>query len=578
MRVAKRGPVFLLRNVRFRLNPITQGVVITKLARTRSANKEDTEPTSSLCQRTGVSGKQTITSESCIIARLLRSSMDACSIPRTLPRPGSILKDNNISSYRSEKMADETSDSSLVPEDDHAGWNPLSSVIERILRGYDVEKKEAKDRQRTKQQKKKKKLSSDSTKDPKVITLFFDSVKKMTVAVLASPCPLRGDALLSTYFQSRVRKGTAYSVSPLYFELEGFVRENLFDIRSNLRDMRLDSVSVALGSLEESDEAQREELLSEERASNIRTFHSAEDSSAVFDVGRLEEILEIVRLNCLNEDLDVLSIYFLRLTSKAFGRIAARIARHRLQSATQLTLTPFVDGVSLTGYSKFVRRDGASLETIHTVRHSESGRAVEYERSQDIDLFAVPPVPQDVSGPGSSSVMGRYAPANLVDNCFSWKCEEVNLANLHRWWGDVSLPDYVGQKIVLTWKLQPGSADAIGLHAETGEDLLINLAALRLPVQTGPPRGVREWPLPQASITLNVVESAPTQLDDVAVSYTGRIRVEGARVDFPCLVRAAAKLVTPRLRDGYARIQDHRPLLPREEDYLAQVERAAAFV
>lgn len=289
------------------------------------------------------------------------------------------------------------------------------------------------------------------------ITLHYDAVKKVTIAVLA-PCQNRVDSeAVNAYFQSRVADGTAYIVSPLYYELEGFIRENLSWIRKALPDLTHQtesSVSVAMGSLEESDDVQRRKMLDEKEASNRNTHHRLRVASAgavgtsspdlrgdggglVVDADWFEEVLEIARLHRLNDDLDVLSVYFMRQTSKSFGRVAARIAFHRLQSQTSLALTPLVDGVYISGYSKFVRRDGLPLHHIHTTRYLDSGRAVEYQRCLDIDLNGAS---------GSSAVRsstneclvglaGKFAPSEASDPYFDWKCEEVSLANLHRWWG-----------------------------------------------------------------------------------------------------------------------------------------------
>ena len=141
--------------------------------------------------------------------------------------------------------------------------------------------------------------------------------------------------------------------------------------------------------------------------------------------------------------------------------------------------------------------------------------------------------------------------------------------------------------LVLTWKLREGSADAMTLiqHGTSSNephcDFSLCLTSLRLPVTMAPPRGVRAWPLfrqfsTRASISLDVKENSTTQLDDVAVAYAGRVKVVDVEVDFPCLVRAAALAVAPRLRDDYKKLQDQRPLLPSEEDYLRKIDEAAS--
>jgi len=465
-----------------------------------------------------------------------------------------------------------------TPQREDNGWNPFESIFHRFVQvsehptrtnrnGATKNKTETVSASKNKNQHRYK----HKNKPPVVVTLFFDGIKKMTVAVLSS-CSA-DEALISTYFQSRVHRGTAYPVSQYYYELEGFIRENLTEIRKSLRHLIPESIVLALGSLEDSDRVQKQQIL-EDQASQVAVRSPREPSL-------LEEVFEIVRLNRLNDDLDVLSIYCLGLTCKACYRIAARVARHRL-ARIRLTLTPLVDGVSLTGYSKFVRRDGASLGNIGTIRQSECGRAVEYEQLDDIALEPAPTAGTFVS----STSTGSY-------NTFSWKCEEVTLANLHRWYGDLSLPEYIGQKLILKWKMEAGSADASALDGiytrkkgggdsdsendDDGGDQTLNLVTLHLPAETGPPTGSRQWVLSQARVKLNVEESARTQLDDVAVSYAGRVRVEDVHLTFPCLVRAAARQLVPTISQRYIDIQEHRPLLPQEEAYLHLMERASTL-
>jgi len=81
----------------------------------------------------------------------------------------------------------------------------------------------------------------------------------------------------------------------------------------------------------------------------------------------------------------------------------------------------------------------------------------------------------------------------------------------------------------------------------------------------------------RTSLTMRVEASSSTQLDDVAVSYAGKIEIVGIQVDFPCLVRAAARAMALRIRDEHLRIQNKRPLLPSEEDYLMRIEEAASI-
>lgn len=373
------------------------------------------------------------------------------------------------------------------------------------------------------------------------VTLFFDTVKHMTIAVLAND----GDGSLSHYFQGRIEAGTAYSVSPLYIELDGFVRENMREIQCSLPHLPSSSIVLAVGSLVESDAAQRNVLLDE---------RAARQPTSPCDGPLLEQVLEICRLVRLQDDLDVLSIYFMRQVSKSFAAVAKLMAQRRLADLS-LSVTPFVDGCAAHGYSRFVRRDGRAVEEL--VQHYESGRVVDYEQCHEIRFKA--------------SALGVYEPRCAMEADFSWHCEEVTLANLHRWWGDIALPDYQGQKLVLYWCL--GSADALSLDKNE-----ISLGVLRLPVEMGAPKGRREWHISSLiSLVLQVIESGePTRVDDVAMAYAGRARVCQAKLDYLALVRAMARGAAPQVREYYRSVLEVRPLLPGEEDYLQQLEALAA--
>jgi hypothetical protein len=367
------------------------------------------------------------------------------------------------------------------------------------------------------------------------VTLFFDGDKKITVAVLSE----RLDNL-SIYFQCRVEQGTAYQRSPLYYEMNGYIRENWTKIQLQ-KGFGAHSVSIAVGSLKASDDAQRNELSTERRNRMRKTV----------DAELLEKALDIARLHRLKDDLDVISISFMNQVSKAFSRVASKLARQRLRDTT-LILRPFVDGISLNGYSNFVRGDATGL-----VCCSESGRAVEYCQRQDIIL--------------SSSSGGEefFKPVPGTISELSWECEELALANLHRWWGDIAIRDYVGQKLILYWKLDPSHPDYVDNKCSS----IVSLAALCLEAE--PLKGVRTWPMAQSSICLDVLESRVTAIDDVTMSFAGRLRVSQVRLSFAGLVGATARGKLDSLRKTHERIEESRPLLEHEIDYLLKVERAA---
>jgi hypothetical protein len=388
-----------------------------------------------------------------------------------------------------------------------------------------------------------------------MVTLFFDTVKKLTVAVL-SP---RTDPLLMMYLASRVSDGSAWQVSPLYFELEGYVRENRSQMQgkfSHDSESSAKLVSIAIGSLEESDRAQRREMQQDWDAK--RASHDRADDAT------LEEVLELSRQHRLQEDLDVLSIYAMRQASKVFARVAVRMSRRRLET-TKLSITPFVDGVSMAGYSKVVRRDGSiPLESMSLVRHQESGREIEYEKTRDILLIR-----KDVDESLSEHV---FQPAPGAFSGVSWRCEEVALANLHRWWGDITLPEYEGQKLLLSWIIEPGSVDEV---SQFRSSCCVPVATLKLPVEARLSRGEHRWSLPHVQFRLRVQESTRRQLDDVTMSYSGQVEVVGVRLDFLGLVKASARALLPELRGKYKAIEETRPLMMHEVQYVQQMESLA---
>ena len=422
------------------------------------------------------------------------------------------------------------------------------------------------------------------------VTLFYDGVKRLTVAVLARATASSG---LQRYLDGRADQGSAYQVSPLYYELEGYVRENLFEIRKQLSSQNDDatgccdesSVSVAIGSLEESDQAQRQELQEKaEEASRTRS----QGCDAV-DAHTLEAALEIARLHRLNEDLDVLSIYFLRQVSKVFGRVAVKIAHSRLRSI-QLVAIPYIDGMMVSGYSKAVRRDGTPMKL---VRHSEGGRLVEYEECAAIRLLPI----------GTPVACGQYAPSSpTTEGSFSWQCEEIALAQLHRWWGDIAPPDYVGQKLVLSWEAG-GADDVVTLsHPSLDDDLssnpppddrnvhsLVPVAVLRVPptsTGSGPAAAadgarvlLRHGRCVRAQ--LRTVPTDPARWSPSSSSgsmstiYSGTAVLERVDLAFSDLVRGAARRALPLQRHQCQEIEETRPLLVGEASYLCQLESLA---
>lgn len=296
------------------------------------------------------------------------------------------------------------------------------------------------------------------------VTLFYDADKSLTVAVLS-----KAIEPLSVYFQCRVEQGSALQRSILYYELDGYIRENYSKIHRQ-SGFGPEAISVAVGSLEASDEAQKKKLEEERRAAMERLHHNGENKRINDET--FEKVMEIARLHRLNDDLDVLSVYFLRQVNTTCERIAQRIAQYQL-SHTTLVLTPYVDGVALSGYSNFHRgmvvddnvdennsfhrgmvvndnvdesnntnvvggrQEGSAQPRRHhsshhrpqLVQHREFGREIEYRQCKDVLLTS------------SLKDPGVFSPTQGSDQDtaqFTWDCEEMTLAVMHRWWGEYS--------------------------------------------------------------------------------------------------------------------------------------------
>lgn len=374
-----------------------------------------------------------------------------------------------------------------------------------------------------------------------IVTLFFDDLKNVTIACLSRKCKA-----LEVYLQCRVAQRSALQRSPLYYELDGYVRDNFVKIRRQ-KGFYPESIVVAMGALKASDNAQRKGLM-EDRLSRLQKHHGKSlDHHTSNDL--LERALDIARLHRLEDDLDVISIYCMRLTTKTFGKIAARLAKNRLDNNTALLLSPHVDGTLVSGYSKFVRGESSRL-----VRATENGRTVEYQKCNDIAM-----VP-------SIHFPGILVPRHENTSTFAWQCEEIALANLHRWWGDIVVRDYVGHKMALSWL--PGLVDSLPSQRSR-----LPLATVRL--EACPDRGHQMVMTPLIRIHLQVTESeARTSHDDATTSYKGSSNVQQVELQFPCLVRAAARAALDEMEK---RKRVVRPLLDHEADYLRILRDASKF-
>ena len=141
------------------------------------------------------------------------------------------------------------------------------------------------------------------------------------------------------YFEKRVQEGTATlmviptgtknkkDTSCRTYQLNGYLRKNRTMMTTgNDCPFGLHLVQVSPGAMDKSNTAQRRELEKKRPISKL-----------------VEEALEICRKHRLGSDLDIVDIAHLRLTSKAAGKIAARLATERMK-AIRLDCLVMVDG------------------------------------------------------------------------------------------------------------------------------------------------------------------------------------------------------------------------------------------
>lgn len=376
------------------------------------------------------------------------------------------------------------------------------------------------------------------------ITLFFNSEQNLTVATISH----RLDPF-TLYLDRLVQNDTARCKTPLYYELDGYIRENLTKMRQH-QGFGSHLVEVAMGALEASDNAQRQHL---EAAVAARKKNS---TSSSYD--QLEEVLEICRLHRLEDDLDVMSIYCMRRTSKSMGRVASRIAKQRMQK-TRLAISPLVDGSSLAGFSVFRR-----ILHSDTIIQTEQGRLVEYASCEDI-----------VCSPTTTEeCCGEFKPLPSTKDTFSWNCEELSFANsLQREWGDIGFHEYLGQKLIASWLA--GDVDIPEANERNGDQSnSVPLVGIRL--NTTPSQGVKTWPMPFINFKLEVLKSRALQKDEVTVNFSGRVRLVRIEMNFLCLVRAYARTLEASLESSRRQIEESRPLLEHEKAYLQEVRQAAS--
>ena len=444
-----------------------------------------------------------------------------------------------------------------------------------------------------------------------IITLYFDPDKNCTIATLS--CRLDP---FKKYFDKRVNEGSGVWKSPVYCELNGFLRENLRQLRHEQRLFGGHLVKVAIGALEASDAAHglllEETHLKEHRRRHgrsptrcddsrdaVNTFNCNTKSFPCEKIERLEMALEICRLWGLGENLDVLSLDCMSRTSHVFRKIATPIIEQRVKEC-EFVVTPLVDGHVISGRSVF-RRGYSDRQTIY---EKEQDRLVEYAMCSSV-LYRRQQEEEEthVKKTNGGCKRGRFLPADCSyssksedendskgEDCigFSWACEELSYANLELEFMDIGVPEYVGQKVIVQWKRSDADipdethqhheeivhdSSSSSLSSSTG----IELPVFRLKLDRAPQKtGTMNLSVPHFDLKLAIRNTCVSQLDDVTFSYSGDAQVLECKADFAFLVAAYARSLEPCLKAEYQKIETTRPLLRHEREFGKEVQSAAS--
>jgi len=442
------------------------------------------------------------------------------------------------------------------------------------------------------------------------ITLYFDAAKTCTIATLS----YRLDPFVK-YLDHRVEEGSAVSKTPYYYELDGFLRENMHRMRHQQRLFGGHLVNVAIGALKESDEAHAK-LLEEAHVQQLRRRHSqfclssshsvdaepdpdrasmeSESSNYYQDLEKLEMVLEICRLWGLGDHLDVLSIDCMSRTSRVFRQISIPMAEKRVQDC-QFIVTPLVDGHYISGYSVFRRVN----DNRQKVFEREQGRLVEYAvcpsvlYRQNKKCIAEPSSDHSTR---EENMSGRYFPeflsnvsfhrtnsTNDVENDtsagFSWACEELSFANLELECMDIGRQEYIGQKVMIQWRRNDVDIPTHRPRSDqNAHDDSRDTPVFRLSMGWAPQRvGIVDLTVPHFGLKLDIPRNTVSQVDDVTFCYQGNAKVLECKADFTFLVAAYARSLQPHLTRHHKQIEMNRPLLRHEQEFFEEVQRATSF-
>jgi len=122
----------------------------------------------------------------------------------------------------------------------------------------------------------------------------------------------------------------------MYYELDGFVREQYYQVQ---RAVQPHTVQLAVGALESSDAAQVAYMQDQRRQRRVERHRTSIRGD------RFAQVLEVCRLHRLHYDLDVLSLYCLARVNRTCRQLARRVLRYQRRQM-DIRVVPYVDGAN----------------------------------------------------------------------------------------------------------------------------------------------------------------------------------------------------------------------------------------
>lgn len=273
---------------------------------------------------------------------------------------------------------------------------------------------------------------------------------------------------------------------------------------------------------------------------------------------------------------------------------------------------------SITRSATRIDHENNNIQKVFTY-HNESGNVIQYQEYPDVQLMnkqllLVETNQEDYLEKEENHLHDycTFVPTNSEnvngkDNncCFTWNCEEFILPNMHC--RSLLRRDYQGQKLVVKW--YPKLNDIHNEQHIIIGSKPITLASVRIDTNRNDTNRIICIPfdhrkynsdkgisnktnsiissfmekssnhnncIPIPGITLFVHESNTIVHDkynfNVTTLHYGRIEIQSICIDFTCFIRAIAKYYVVRLKREYQEIENYRPILKHEKEYLQFIQ------